>query len=460
MINNKKRTLTMAASFKKNSCAIAVPLFAALIAPALQAQDAFSSQSDWMLGDWGGLRTQLQEDGYDFNIQYTGEAASNVGGGYSSQVTGRYADQLTLGSHLNLQKILGWDNADFQLTVTERSGRNLTGEGVADPRVGGLSSVQEVYGRGQTWRLTQLWYRQSFFDGAFDVKLGRLGVGEDFGTFSCKFQNLAFCGAQAGDWAGDIIYNWPVSQWGGRAKFALGADTYFQVGVYEQNPSNLENTNAFKLNTSGEKGTLIPVELVHKVTLGADKLPGEYRIGGYYSTAKADDVYLAADGTPEPLSNAGFKSHNNKHGAWWVVQHQVYKDASNAARGLTLFSNATVHDKATNKIDRYIQAGLFYTSPFDSRPNDEIGFGVANIHVNNRFKDLEELENTVSGADDYNDPSFIPPQHSETSMELYYGFQVTKWLTVRPNVQYVVHPGGVNDVDNAWVAGLKFETTL
>jgi len=43
-----------------------------------------------------------------------------------------------------------------------------------------------------------------------------------------------------------------------------------------------------------------------------------------------------------------------------VVQHQVYKDATNPARALTLFSDATVHNKATNKIDRYIQPGMFY----------------------------------------------------------------------------------------------------
>jgi hypothetical protein len=110
-----------------------------------------------------------------------------------------------------------------------------------------------------------------------------------------------------------------------------------------------------------------------------------------------------------------------------VVQHQVYKDATNPARALTLFSDATVHDKATNKIDRYIQAGMFYMSPFDSRPNDKIDFGVANIHVNNCFKDLEQLENTVSSADDYNAPPFIPPQNSETKVELYYGFLVSKW---------------------------------
>lgn len=82
-----------------------------------------------------------------------------------------------------------------------------------------------------------------------------------------------------------------------------------------------------------------------------------------------------------------------------MVQHQVYKDATNPARALTLFSDATVHDKATNKIDRYIHPGC-----------------------------------------------------STSKVELYYDFLVSKWLRARPNIQYVVSPG-VNDVDNAWIAG-------
>lgn len=39
-------------------------------------------------------------------------------------------------------------------------------------------------------------------------------------------------------------------------------------------------------------------------------------------------------------------------------------------------------------------------------------------------------------------------------------FGVTKWLTVRPNIQFVGNPGGVSEVKDAWVAGLKFETSL
>lgn len=423
-----------------------------IVSSPLYAADAFDADSPWMLGDWGGLRSELLEKGYKFNIQYTGEGASNVKGGYSSHTTGRYSDQLTLGTNLDLQKVFGWNDSEFQLTVTERSGRNLTNEGIADPRAGGLTSVQEVYGRGQTWRLTQLWYRQGFLGGALDIKLGRVGVGEDFGSFSCKFQNLAFCGAQIGNWAGDAVYNWPVSQWGGRLKIQLAENTFVQAGAYEQNPSYLETGNAFKLSGSGNEGTLFPVELVHSTSIGEQRLPGEFRAGAYYSTRSWSDVYDLENGQPE--------ERNRKYGYWIVGKQQVYQDPDFAARGLTLFANATLHDKETSFIDRYVQVGLFYSAPFASRPDDEIGVGLARIHVNDRVRNAQQRANAQSGAVDYADPIHVPLQGSETSMEIYYGFAATKWLTLRPNIQIIADPGGVDQVSTAWVAGLKLETSF
>jgi carbohydrate-selective porin OprB len=136
----------------------------------------------------------------------------------------------------------------------------------------GLSSVQEVWGRGQTWRLTQMWYRPQFFAGALDLKLGRLGVNEDFNSFPCDFQSLAFCSAPIGNVAGDVWFSGPVSQWGLRARYNIDAQWAVQIGVYEQNPSNLEIGNGFKLSGSGTKGALVPVEVIWKPTLGSEAL--------------------------------------------------------------------------------------------------------------------------------------------------------------------------------------------
>ncbi|RZA28430.1 MAG: porin [Proteobacteria bacterium] len=426
------------------------------LAGSVHAAGAFTEESPWMTGDWGGARTELLEKGYDFSLEYVGEVGSNLNGGYNDDTTARYSDQFALGVKMDLEKILGWNDAEFKLAITERSGRNISNDRIGDPRAGTLSSSQEVWGRGQTWRLTQMWYKQGYFDDKLNVKIGRFGPGEDFNSFPCDFQNLAFCGSQVGNWVGNIWYNWPVSQWALRIKYNITPEVYAQVGVFEQNPSYLETGNGFKLSGSGTKGMILPVELVWTPKL--NDLPGEYRLGYYYSTAKADDVYEDGNGQAAAVSGASYKSHSSKHGAWIVAQQQLTSHNGSAARGLSIFANATVHDKDTNFVDNYQQIGLTYMGPFDARPKDDIGVGIARIHVNDDVRKNRRLVNDLNNIEDYDNPSYLPIQDTEYNAEIYYGFHVTNWLTVRPNVQYIKHPGGVNQVDDALVAGLKIQS--
>jgi len=109
-------------------------------------------------------------------------------------------------------------------------------------------------------------------------------------------------------------------------------------------------------------------------------------------------------------------------------------------------------------VDNYQQVGFVYKGLLDSRPKDDIGVGIARIHVNDDVSDNARLANALSGIDDYDNPSYVPIRSSEYDAEIYYGFHVTNWLTVRPNLQYIKRPGGVDDVDNALVAGLKVQS--
>ena len=79
----------------------------------------------------------------------------------------------------------------------------------------------------------------------------------------------------------------------------------------------------------------------------------------------------------------------------------------------------------------------------------------ARIHVNDDVKKNAELVNASNGVSDYQDPLFSPLRDTEYNYEINYGFHVTNWLTVRPNLQYITHPGGVDEVDNALVARLE-----
>jgi len=431
---------------------------AMMLAGSVHAADAFSSDSEWMTGDWGGERTKLIEQGIDIKMDYVGEVGGNLHGGFNDDKTARYADQFGLGVALDLQKLWGWDNTQAKIQFTNRNGYNISNDRVGDPRVGTLSSSQEVYGRGHMVRLTQLWIKHQFFDNKLDIKAGYFGEGEDFNTFPCEFQNLAFCGSQVGNWATNIWYNWPVSQAAIRVKYNINDELYAQIGAYNQNPSQLEHGNGFKLSGSGTKGTVLPVELVWLPN--PNGLPGEYRVGYYKSTADADDVREDVNGFDAATTGDAYRTHSSKHGYWFVAQQQLTSHNGDKSRGLNIAANATFHDKDTNFIDNYQSVMFVYKGPFDARPKDDVGIGAARIHVNNDVKKNAELLNVANGVSDYDNPVFSPIRETEYNYEINYGFHVTNWLTVRPNLQYITHPGGVDEVDNALVAGLKIQSTF
>jgi porin len=59
------------------------------------ASSAFDPHGQWLLGDWNGQRTALQDQGYNFSADYTGEFAgvldSKQHSSHGSEFTGQLA---------------------------------------------------------------------------------------------------------------------------------------------------------------------------------------------------------------------------------------------------------------------------------------------------------------------------------------------------------------------------------
>lgn len=77
-----------------------------------------------LLGDWNGRRVWLQDRGLDLQLGYTGEFAFNATGGVRQQAA--YADQYLAGATFDLERLAGFKGMTFQVTVTARTGRNLS----------------------------------------------------------------------------------------------------------------------------------------------------------------------------------------------------------------------------------------------------------------------------------------------------------------------------------------------
>jgi porin len=396
-----------------------------------------------LTGDWGGLRTRLHDDGIDISAGYTGELGWNFAGGERHAIT--ESGQFALGVTLDAEKLAGIKGGTFQATATFRQGDDLG----KHARLGVLQQVQEIYGRGQTLRLTQFWYEQRLAGDAVAIKAGRATVGEDFSNFSCTFMNLTFCGSQPGNLVGDYWYNWPVSQWMARVR-VNHRDFYGQVGVYQVNPRNLDK-NFFIGNFKDGTGVLVPVEFGWSPRLGSRGLVGSYKIGGWYSNADANDVFLDVNHDPQVITGLDPLKRNSRYGFWINAWQQLTGTAVNGKpiSGVGVFANFTQADRKTSITDNQIAAGIFWKPPFKSLPDDVLAFAVGRTNVNSRFTDGQKI-----------DPAHPEPQTAEYAAELYYSAHPFHGLELRPNVQYIHNPGGRSDANDVGVLGLKFGVTL
>ncbi len=414
-----------------------------LILGVIRAAAVSAADSTTLTGDWGGLRPALAGQGVDLSGNYTSEIADNPRGGSSQRQS--YVDQWTFAAAFDLHKLLALD-AIFQITITDRNGQDLDDN--ADLHTTQLT--QEVFGRGQTWRLTEFWYQQSWFDDRLTWKLGRMPVGDSFGTFSCNFQNLSFCGAQAGNVRGDYWYNWPVSQWATRFKFVATDELQIKLGAYQINPTYIDKTwsegNAlFPDNPAGTTGALILLE--GEWTPNFLSLPDHYKIGIWDDTSTANDVYYDVNHEPLVLTGAAPLKHHAQGGAYLEFEQQITGTPS--SRGATVFLNVVQSDRATaTELDRQVSLGVQYKGVIPSRPADTLGLAIAANHVSGRVAANERLLDSLAG-------NALPVQGSEYVTEIFYGWKPRPYVTFRPNIQYVLHPNGTTAYDNIVVIGLK-----
>ena len=393
-----------------------------------------------LAGDWFGLKSLLSDAGIGITGRYGSEAAWNYSGGRRRDAV--ETGQFDVGLLIDMRKLAGIDGT-FQATVTYRRGHDL------DQRAGlqTLQQVQEVYGRGQTFRLTQFWYEQSLLSDRVDLKIGRTAPGEEFAAFSCSFQNLSFCGSQPGNVVGSYWYNWPVSQWGGRLRLNLNSFS-LQIAAYEENPRNLDK--AFTIGRfSGATGALLPFEIGFVCGGESGGSVGAYKIGGWISTANTPDVLRDVTGRPIVLTDLPPLERSSSHGIWINMQQQITgrSEKGKSVSGLSIFLNATQADRSTSTIDSQVAIGLFEKGLLPWFTEDVLGLGFARTHVNSRVAKGERL----SGQ---------PAQDAEYEAEIYYGFHPRNWLELRPNLQWVHHAGGYRAAHEVAVIGLKTALTL
>ena len=400
-----------------------------------------------MTGDWGGARSDLETLGISPRAHFTSESAGNTSGGEEQTV--RSTEQIDFGADFDLQRLLHIPNAKIQLTMTDRFGRSLSADAI-----GNQFAVQELYGAGQNFRLAELNYQQDFLEHTLAIEVGWSPLGDQFAGISafCNFQNGIICGHNNAMTDNSGAHNFPTAQWGVRIKLQATPDFYATAGVYQVNPNEGNADNGWNLSFHGT-GIIVPVEVGWTTAIGSGQLPGTYKIGAYYNTSTSPDVFTDVNGLPAGLTGEPFEQHDGRAGGYIMTDQMVYREGPGSARGLTLGAMVGVGDTATDKYSYFWMAGGHYQGTFPGRDNDLIAFMFAYAKTNPRLTSYQEDRDIVA-------PGSVGIQSHESIAEVDYGALIAPWLLIRPNLQYVMNPGGTGRIPNAFVIGLTAKITF
>ena len=442
-----------------------------------------------VLGDFGhGERADLAKHGFALNAHLTTEGASNLTGGLplggTAEVRGTgLSSEFGFGFDADFGKLAAGSGAGIlHFLLTTRFGSNLSAEAI-----GNLSSVEEIYGDGQTTRITFMDYEQPLAHQKLNLRLGKYNQQNDFiagstywgGDLYCYYMNNYVCGTPSGIPVDNgVVANgsegytyYPSSQWGARLKVNVSPDTYVQVAAIQANPIVNNANGGLYLGFNGGTGTELPAEIGVTLRDRSGALVGNVRVGGYFDTSNVQGYATRAGSaltlTPYETSRAGLASNaaavaalptqyvRGRSGAYTQIDHLISGSAEPKKRGSTIFTSFQYSDPQTSLIGTFFEIGAVRHGTFAGRPEDTLALGFATANYNGR---LQQLETRLQSRG-----NVVPTTVQDQDVELNYGVQVAPWITLRPNFQYVINPGGIkanpgagilDSPRNAFVIGL------
>ena len=377
-----------------------------------------------------GFAQRLDRDGVLLQGQYRAEFAGNPAGGAKQGAD--YVGELAFGAKFDMGKLAKIPGGTVNLLFTQRQGNNL-----AARTINNSVSVQELYGGGQTFQLTEFTYDQALLQDQVDVKIGRTELAGDFFKLKlyCRFQSNAVCGNPITLFQDTAATVYPVASWGGRIKIREG-HAYLQTGIYQD--SSAEDPQAhhgFDWALQGENGFLVPVEVGESFTTPGADVPDEYSAGvifdrGRYHFPAYGRIDRAYQGSGGALAGYG-------RTAFYVQGEQMaLQPRPDKSRGLYLFASALFGLPDESQVANFtLDGGMVYRGLFPSRPRDDLGFMVSEIHYTSRTIETAFTERRSEGGSQYPAPNLV-------MLELNYAAQVSPWLNVMPNFQFIINPDG------------------
>lgn len=395
-------------SMKKYLCAAALAAFAS---NAFAEEEANLNESK-LTGDWGGARKTLADKGIDIEIADRFDVFATVSGGADQGATA--FNNLDLIFSIDNEKLFGVKGSSAMFHLFDNRG------GHPDANFAGTAQGFNNYEVPQnTTQVYQAWLQQNFLDDKLSVLAGIY----DFNTeFNVNESALLFIHSTYGmntelalsGQNGPSIF--PFTGLGGRIKVQPNDNFYAMVSATDGFPGARNDLSGTHIGVHDNDGWFGIAEA--GFIPGGKEATGKFAVGAWYYTEKMAD--FVGGGT------------SRDEGFYVMGEHKLCEKLTGFAR--LGFANGDVQ-----QFDYSWSTGVVYAGLIPGRDEGLFGFGVNGAHNSSDFRQANG-----------------PADSSETAFEITYADNLTPWLNIQPDLQYIVNPGTTPGVDDAWVVGTRF----
>jgi porin len=413
---------------------------------AVDSNDDFWTRPT-LTGNWFGLRPSLQESGVTFVGKLTQFGFGIAGGinkptlpilgqGDSSAYTGRgqYA------AILDLDKLVGLPKGKFLIQFENWFGQfgNVSlGAGTFAPPVfpallppapndpGSLFLTNFVWTQPLSERLVVFAGKRRLV-GTTDQDIFAGGDGTD------QFVNQALIANPA------FLLGLPFTSFG--AGF-VSPQKWGSFSGFVHDPTD-RTTDYFQLNNMFSQGVIIAGEVRLKTNFF--NLPGEQHVGGVWKHVPQTNLAFQEPPPgvyPEPTV-PGFPTLDNMYTIYYGFDQYLVR-FPDSDRGWGVFGHAAITDGNPNPVKYFLSTGLGGYSPFGKQRGDTFGIAWYLTGASTAFGPL---------------PTALFGPRNGTGVELYYNFQLTPWLNLTPDIQFIRPGTGAIATNSAFVYGIRLNT--
>lgn len=380
--------------------------------------------SPYMLGDWGGERTRLENRGVTFNFVSVNDLLINT----QEQVANWSRVRGTVDVDFGKAELV--PGLKFHMTALWQAGGNMGGY------IGSIANPSSLVS-DNTIRLDSWWLEKALANNKLFIRAGQFAGLDFYGDqaygSSYLIEPLGY--ALGNLFPADYESFDPAGTPAAEVRYAPSRHFYIKSAIFSGNRDPYHNDTT-GLHLKFKNSPVIASEVGYLVdptpSSTAKTYPGAYAFG--------------ATTNPGPFPNivTGQKSSTN-YLIYFLANQRVYRPLAGSERGLDLNFGFDWTPADITRNFSQVTGGVRYHGLIPHRDGDTISAGVIYSGVSGI------LNHALSQAG-------LLPYGSEKALEFNYAFQVARWFTFQPVLQYYIDTGANPYHRNNTVAG--FRTTI